>query len=112
MKNFLLYNKPEIVADKPVFLVSVTSSFGGGSYPLAEMRMTASKNTQLCFIPEQLCVRSVNHVMNGSECENEIDNSLRERLDYGINVFLKYCEALRIVRDADIRDFTRYPFGL
>jgi len=56
IKNFFLYAKPEEFANKPALLVGVSAG-RGGKYPIAELRMSSSKNAQLCYIPQHLVVQ-------------------------------------------------------
>jgi len=50
LKNFFLYAGNTALAHKPAYLVGISAS-RGGSYPIAELRMSSYKNSYLCYIP-------------------------------------------------------------
>ena len=51
LKNFfLMWGKGEL-AHKPALIITVSSG-DGGSYPVAELRMSSYKNNRICFLPE------------------------------------------------------------
>ena len=112
LKNFFLYCNNHELADKPAYLVSVTSSYAGGFYPLAELRLSSHKNTHICYIPEQLTVHSVRHVLNQKEVANESDFNVRARLQYGLGVLLNYASCMIELRKLNFRDFDTFPYGV
>jgi NAD(P)H-dependent FMN reductase len=112
LKNFFLYCTNHELADKPAYLVSVTSSYTGGVYPLAELRLSSHKNTHICFIPEQLTIHSVQHVLNQKETANESDFNVRVRLQYGLGVLLNYASCMIELRKCNFRDFDAFPYGV
>lgn len=97
LKNLFMYAGRAELAHKPALLVGVSGG-QGGSYPLAELRASSYKNCRLCYIPEHLIVRDVNHVMNGETPESQADERLRQRLDYNLDVLLHYTRALASIR--------------
>lgn len=113
LKNlFLMCGKQEL-AHKPGMLVGISSS-RGGSYPVAELRVSSYKNTRLCYIPENLILRNVNTLLHGdlNETSSDEDTYLRKRIDYALEVLVLYARALRGVRDSPIIDHKTYPFGM
>ena len=98
LKNFfLMWGKNEL-AHKPALIVAVSSGVGG-SYPVAELRMSSSKNNRLLYIPEQLIIRNVESVLNDdTENDPEADTYYRERTDYALYVLRRYAESLRELR--------------
>ncbi len=114
LKNvFLLCNKQEL-SHKPGLIVTVSSS-RGGAYPVAELRMSSYKNTQICYIPEHLIIRDVAkmlHPLNGEEQPNEADQYIRDRIQYALTILIAYSEGLGVVRAKNIFNFTKYPFGM
>lgn len=100
LKNFLLMHNKFQIGHKPALLVGVSSS-DGGAYPLAELRMSSSKNNRLCYIPEQLIIRHVESVLNEQASENntDADTYFRERIEFALGVLGKYATALKQVRD-------------
>tara|TARA_Y100001968_G_C19405858_1_gene743581 strand:- start:1225 stop:1824 length:600 start_codon:yes stop_codon:yes gene_type:complete len=107
LKNFFLYCKNNELCDKPGYIISVTSSREGGSYPIIDLRTNGYKNTGICYIPEHLIIRGVTHVLNSNDLDNNTDSFIRERMSYGIRKLILYTEALRHVRDnINISKFT------
>jgi NAD(P)H-dependent FMN reductase len=112
LKNFLLLCSNGVVRHRPVLLVSVSAS-RGGAYPIAELRMTSGKNSQLCFIPEHIIVRQAAQVLNDDEAPaNEEDAYLRGRLLYSMNMLVEYSRALRLVRASPVMQDQRFRYGM
>ena len=97
IKNFFLYASKAQLAHKPAMLGGISAGVGG-AFPISELRASSYKNCRLCYIPEHLIVRDVNHVMNGEEPESAADERLRQRLDYNLDVLLHYTRALAGIR--------------
>lgn len=97
IKNFFLYAGKAQLAHKPGMLASVSAGVGG-AYPISELRASSYKNCRLCYIPEHLIVRGVEQVMNMPEPVSEDDRRVRARLEYNLDVLLRYAEALKPVR--------------
>src|SRR5690606_35647286 len=102
LKNFLLmWTAGGELAHKPALIVTVSASVGG-SYPVAELRMSGYKNNRLCFLPEHLIVRNVGSVFNANSEDNDPKSQqyLSERLLYCLQLLREYALALRQVRDS------------
>lgn len=99
IKNFFIYAGKAELAHKPGLLVGVSSGVGG-AYPISELRASSYKNCRLCYLPEHLIVRQVEKVLNTPEAASEDDQRLRARIDYTLDVLLKYGVALKPVRAA------------
>ncbi|UAW97134.1 NAD(P)H-dependent oxidoreductase [Halopseudomonas nanhaiensis] len=97
IKNFFLYASKTQLAHKPAMLTGVSAGVGG-AYPISELRASSYKNCRLCYIPEHLIVRGVEQVMNMPEPVSEDDRRVRARLEYNLDVLLRYAEALKPVR--------------
>ncbi|MGE8498138.1 MAG: NADPH-dependent FMN reductase [Pseudomonas sp.] len=97
IKNFFIYASKTELAHKPGLLVGVSSGIGG-AYPISELRASSYKNCRLCYLPEHLIVRQVEKVLNTPEATSEDDQRLRARIDYDLDILVKYAEALRPVR--------------
>lgn len=97
IKNFFIYASKAQLAHKPAMLGAISAGVGG-AFPISELRASSYKNCRLCYIPEHLIVRDVNHVMNGDEPESQADERLRQRLDYNLDVLLHYTRALAGIR--------------
>jgi NAD(P)H-dependent FMN reductase len=97
IKNFFIYASKTELAHKPGLLVGVSAGVGG-AYPISELRSSSYKNCRLCYLPEHLIVRSVEKVLNTPEPSSEDDQRLRDRIDYALDILLKYAQAMRPVR--------------
>ena len=111
LKNFFLLCSTADVGHKPALIVSVSSGIGG-SYPVAELRVSSYKNTRLVYIPEHVIVRNVEEVLHGPTASGERDESTRARIGYGIRVLSEYAKALKGVRESGVIDHKNFPFGM
>jgi len=109
LKNLLLLCSSKIVAHKPALIATVSSGIGG-SYSVAELRMTASKNNKMCFIPEHLIIRNCEKILNSNKSKDitEREAKLRTRIEYTLGVFIKYCDALKGFNI----DVSEFPYGM
>ncbi len=113
LKNFfLLFGKNEL-ADKPALIVSISSGIGG-SYPVAELRMSSYKNSRICYIPEHVIIREVESVLNQNESDNNerSDPYIRERLNWSLNILKGYANALKQVRDSGVTETDKFNNGM
>lgn len=113
LKNFfLLWSKGEL-AHKPALIVTVSSA-DGGSYPVAELRMSSYKNNRICYIPEQVIVRNVEKVLNDDPAMNDesADGYFRNRILYALTLLKEYAVALRQVRASAASDRSVYKNGM
>lgn len=99
IKNFFIYASKAELAHKPGLLVGVSSGIGG-AYPISELRASSYKNCRLCYLPEHLIVRQVEKVLNGPQPVDEADERTRARIDYALDVLVRYAHALQPVRAA------------
>jgi len=111
IKNFLLFCPASAVGHKPALAVAVSHSRGGAP-PIAELRMSASKNNRLCFIPEHLIVRDVAELFAGPEAATEDDAYMRGRAVYALGLLREYGRALRGVRASGAVDHAAFPHGM
>ncbi|MBI1301292.1 MAG: NADPH-dependent oxidoreductase [Alphaproteobacteria bacterium] len=113
LKNFLLYVSSAHAAHKPCLLVGVSAG-RGGSYPIAELRMSGYKNNRLVFIPDHLIVTNAENVMNDPILTegSDDDQYIKKRAHYSLEVLVAYAKALKDMREST--DLTRkeYPFGM
>ena len=113
LKNFfLMWGKGEL-AHKPA-LITTLSSGDGGSYPVAELRMSSYKNNRICFLPEHLIIRNVESIFNKKTLNN---NSSRQtyfenRLNYCLNLLLTYGEAFKKIRASKDVSLEVYKSGM
>ena len=113
LKNFfLLFGKAEL-GHKPALIVSVSSG-AGGSYPVAELRMSSYKNNRLCYIPEHLIIRDVESILNEDESKNNqhSDSYIRERLEWTLNILKEYAIALKLVRESGAIETKKFNDGM
>ncbi len=113
LKNFfLLFGKAEL-GHKPALIVSVSSGVGG-SYPVAELRMSSYKNNRLCYIPEHVIIRDVESILNEDESKNDqhSDSYIRERLQWTLNILKEYATALKLVRDSGATITEKFNNGM
>jgi multimeric flavodoxin WrbA len=65
VKNFLLNCTAGEIGHKPGLIVAVSAS-RGGSYPVAELRMSGTKNNRLCWIPEHVIIHHAEQNLNAA----------------------------------------------
>ncbi len=113
LKNFfLLFGQPEL-GHKPALIVTVSAG-AGGTYPVAELRMSSYKNSRLCYIPEHVIIRDVEKVLNENNAENDIrsDTYLRERIQWSLKILKEYALALNQVRESGVCDTDKFKNGM
>lgn len=113
LKNFfLMWGKGEL-AHKPALIVTVSSG-DGGSYPVAELRMSSYKNNRICFLPEHLIIRNVESVFNDNEIDNNSSSQeyFENRLDYCLKQLLTYGKAFKQIRKSDAVSIKKYGSGM
>lgn len=113
LKNFfLLFGKAEL-GHKPGLIVTVSSG-EGGSYPVAELRMSSYKNSRLCYIPEHVIVRKAESVLNDTPEDNDqrSDPYYRERLQWSLNILKEYAIALKSVRTSGATATVKFKNGM
>lgn len=111
IKNFFIYASKAELAHKPGLLVGVSSGIGG-AYPIAELRASSYKNCRLCYLPEHLIVRQVEKVLNGPQAVDEADERIRGRIDYALDVLVRYGHALQPVREVISFDNPAFANGM
>ncbi len=113
LKNFFLMWKHEL-SHKPALIVTV-SSVDGGSYPVAELRMSSYKNNRICYIPEHLILRNVETILNeeGDEKTNaDADSYFKERIDWTLGILKEYALALKQVRKSGATKTDKFGNGM
>lgn len=111
LKNFFLLCGNDVLAHKPGLIVAVSAALGG-SYPVAELRMSSYKNTRLCYIPEHVIVRNVGRMLKGDSPADEHDAALRARIDYSLRLLIEYAKGLAAVRASGVVDLKQFPYGM
>ena len=113
LKNFfLLFGKNEL-GHKPALIVTVSSA-DGGSYPVAELRMSSYKNNRICYIPDHVIVRNVEKVLNENSQDNDAnaDPYFRERIEWALNILKQYAIGLKLVRDSGVTETKKFNNGM
>jgi NAD(P)H-dependent FMN reductase len=100
LKNFFLMFSRFELGHKPAYIIGVSSGTGG-SYPVAELRMSSYKNNRLCYIPEHLILRHCEKVFNENSEENDpdTDSYYKSRLHWGLEILIGYGKALKTMRE-------------
>ncbi len=114
VKNFLLNCTADEVGHKPGLIVTVSAS-RGGSYPVAELRMSGYKNNRLCWLPEHLIVQHVEGSMtlpDGGAGLSKEDTVIRLRARYDLRLLAEYAKALAVVRASGVVDHRTFRNGM
>lgn len=114
VKNFLLNCTAGEVGHKPGLIVTVSAS-RGGSYPVAELRMSGTKNNRLCWIPEHVIVHHAEANLNAPDDDADMtkeDMATRARLRYALKVLAAYGQALAQVRSSGVVDHKTFRSGM
>lgn len=114
VKNFLLNCSAAEVGHKPGLIVAVSAG-RGGSYPVAELRMSGTKNNRLTWLPEHVLVQNVENSLNqpdGSPDLAKEDATIRARLRYALRLLGEYAKALRDVRASGVVDHQTFRNGM
>lgn len=99
LKNFFLLFSNKELGHKPAMIVAVSSG-DGGSYPIAELRMSSYKNNRICYIPEHLILRNVESILNEDDSANDPKSNTyyKERINWALGILQGYSEALISMR--------------
>jgi len=112
LKNFFLLCDQNELAHKPGLIVTVSSG-RGGTYPVAELRISSYKNTRLLWIPEQVIIQNVETVLNQPfAATSDADRLIQDRLLYSLRLLVKYGECLSALRSSGVIDHVRFPYGI
>ena len=111
LKNFFLLCQSGELAHKPALIISVSSGING-AYPIAELRASSYKNTRICYLPEQVIVRSCQKALLEEDILNSKDAELHDRIIYSLRLLREYAKALEGVRASGVVDLARFPFGM
>lgn len=113
LKNFFLMWGSGELAHKPALIVTVSSA-DGGSYPVAELRMSSYKNNRICYLPEHLIIRYVETIFNADPADNNASAQgyFEDRLDYCLKQLLAYGEAFQTIRASGTTSLETYGSGM
>lgn len=112
--NFLLLCSGQELAYKPTLLIGVSAGMSG-TYPIASMRLSASKNNQMMFMPDHIIIRNAKNFFEPTESaikESHLDpeGHLNQRLRYDLDVLSKMATSLKAMRGQ--LDIQKFPYGL
>jgi NAD(P)H-dependent FMN reductase len=102
LKNLFLLEDKDLFANKPAALIGVSEG-AGGVYPMAELRMSAHKNTLICFTPVGYCIRKASAFIADTKAAIDDDTEfpdIWDRVDYSLDVLVAYTKALAEMRRA------------
>ncbi len=114
VKNFLLNCTADEVGHKPALIVTVSAT-RGGSYPVAELRMSGYKNNRLTWLPEHVIVQHVEQNLNAPDGTADLakeDAIIRKRFRYALRLLEEYGKALRQVRTSGVVDHKTFRSGM
>jgi NAD(P)H-dependent FMN reductase len=114
VKNFLLNCGAGEIGHKPGLIVTVSAA-RGGTYPVADLRMSGTKNNRLCWIPEQVIIQHVAQNLNAPDGAPDLgkeDAVQRKRLRYALKLLEEYGKALHLVRASGVIDHQAFPNGM
>ncbi len=114
VKNFLLNCTAGEIGHKPGLIVTVSAS-RGGSYPVAELRMSGTKNNRLAWIPEHVIIHHAADNLNAPDGAPDLgkeDTIQRKRLRYALRLLEEYGKALKMVRASGVVDLKTFPSGM
>jgi NAD(P)H-dependent FMN reductase len=114
VKNFLLNCTAAEIGHKPGLIVTVSAT-RGGSYPVAELRMSGTKNNRLCWIPEHVIIHHAEQNLNAPDGTPDLtkeDAMQRQRLRYALRLLGEYGNALQGVRASGAVDHKTFRSGM
>jgi|AntAceMinimDraft_11_1070367.scaffolds.fasta_scaffold00101_42 NAD(P)H-dependent FMN reductase len=114
LKNFfLMWTAGGELAHKPALIVTVSVA-DGGSFPIAELRMSSYKNSRICYLPEHLIIRYVDTVFNEDPTQNKASAQayFEERLTYCLEMLQQYGLAFQQIRASGKASVEKYTSGM
>jgi len=114
LKNFfLMWTAGGEIAHKPALIVTVSVA-DGGSFPVAELRMSSYKNSRICYLPEHLIIRYVDTVFNDDPAQNKpsAQEYFEDRLTYCLEILREYALAFRQIRASGKASVQKYTSGM
>lgn len=114
LKNFfLMWTAGGELAHKPALIVTVSVA-DGGSFPVAELRMSSYKNSRICYLPEHLIIRYVDTVFNDDPAQNKpsAQEYFEDRLTYCLEMLREYALAFRQIRASGKASVQKYTSGM
>ncbi|TGK03864.1 NADPH-dependent oxidoreductase [Leptospira semungkisensis] len=110
-KNFFLHAGLAQLGHKPALLASVSSG-RGGAFPINELRASSYKNSKICYLPEHLIFRDVEHLVNGGEPASPEDTFIRDRSVFALKILIAYANSLSEIRESGVVYDARFKNGM
>ena len=107
--NFLLLCSGEEVGHKPALAVGVSAT-RGGTYPIAQLRASSTKNNHMCWLPDHLILREARAVDTPDALTGT--GYVARYAKYCIKLLGAYAKSLKEVRCAGIIDHGSFPYGM
>jgi hypothetical protein len=114
LKNFfLMWTAGGELAHKPALIVTVSTA-DGGSFPVAELRMSSYKNSRICYLPEHLIIRYADTVFNEDPAQNKpsAQEYFENRLAYCLTMLREYALAFQQIRASGKTSLATYTSGM
>ena len=109
LKNFFLYCSRDELAHEPALIVAISAGLGG-SYPIAELRISSYKNNRISYLPEHIIIRNVEKFLN--EKNKKEFKILFDRLIECLNLLIVYTDSFKYLRKKIKFNFALYPNGM
>ncbi|WP_071058070.1 NAD(P)H-dependent oxidoreductase [Pelistega sp. MC2] len=107
VKDFFMGITAHDVGFKPALLVTVSAGVGG-SYPVFELRGSATKNNKLIFTPNHLIIRNVSDFLDNLDTSNVIYN----RMIHSIEELSLMAKAMSRIRTDLLELNNLFPYGM
>lgn len=111
LKNFFLWCDDWELAHKPALIVSVSGSMGG-SYPIAELRMSSYKNTKIVYTPDHIIIRNVGKVVDENGIIEKDNEKLIHKINYSIDQLIAYSKWFTLIRKDKTIANNELPYGM
>jgi NAD(P)H-dependent FMN reductase len=111
LKNFFLLAVNGELKHKPGYIVTVSAGMGG-SYPVAELRMSSYKNSRLVYLPEHVIVRHAPDFLKDPANPTPDDQKMLKRMDYGAKMLLAYAKQMAPIRAAFAEEEKVFSSGM
>jgi len=109
LTNFLLLCSGNEVGHKPALAVGVSAT-RGGTYPIAQLRASSTKNNHMCWIPDHLILRDA-RTPDGHDSLTGTGYVARYAV-YCLRLLNAYATALKEVRGSGFVDHRSFPYGM
>lgn len=109
LKNIFLLATNSELAHKPALIISISSGTNGGSYPVAELRMSSYKNTKICYLPEHVIIKNVSQFLTN---EHQYQLEVHNRIQHSLNTLKLYAQQFKSIREQIGDDIKLFKYGM